>query len=219
MVTVPIYIAELFKPQLAAAELTALSDCGRMVGNRVEVDLDLVAALIGPDIAEAFYRHYLACRDFDGRARSGVAATVYLQRTLLDAAQCTSKPNRSDLVAQVEALEVVPGVGDVISELTGANPDLDLLRVLGDPFHIRIFKKDEQLRTTFVVDSCLDWLPELGGPASSGEVRRGFDAVTNYAAWRDRRVRRLTRLTVVCEERWPAPAVLERGSLFAGVGD
>jgi hypothetical protein len=201
--TIPAYVVELYSPQLSSSLVSELESCGRLVGERAEVDLDAVADRVSVELAQSFYSHYLVCRSFDERAGSGAGALVRIQRQLVAAVQRTSKQQRADLEDELAALEAVPGVGVVVEEFLGSRPDLEHLAVLGDPFYISLSTDGDMSVATLAVDAELDWALALGGAASAGEVRRWIQLGANYAAWRDRRVRRLTRVTITTEEVWP----------------
>jgi hypothetical protein len=52
----------------------------------------------------------------------------------------------------------------------------------------------------------VEWPTALGGPAAPNELHRHVKIVANHAKWRDRKVRRLVRVEVSCDEVWPDPA-------------
>jgi hypothetical protein len=174
-----------------------------ILGNRVEVDLAVVTEVLGEQLAEDLYSGYRSCAAFNGRCVPEGLETVRMQRVLTVANQRTSKQNRADLEDELEALERIGGVGVVVDELLGAEPDWEALAVSGSPFYLRVRHDGDFVVTTLAIDAAIDWVPVLGGPASTGEVRRWLEISSNYAAWRDRRVRRLVRLCVTAEERWP----------------
>lgn len=177
-----------------------------MLGARPEVDLAVVTVELGPAIAKAMADHYRLCAQ--GGWQPNTHGNVVLHRALLVSAQSTTKARRSDLVDELDALFGVPGVSDLVEELTGPEPDDARLALLGGPFALDTRRNGATRVSRFSVESVFDWLPALGGPSSPGERRRTFELSTNYAAWRDRRVRRLELLRVTAEECWPAAPVL-----------
>ncbi len=195
--TVPTYVAWLFWPQLTPVQQQLLESCGRELGMRVEIDLASVAAALGDSAADDLYAHYLRCKQ-------GGAGTVRMYRCLHHAAQRTAKKQRADLTDELAALDSLPGVADFVAEFTGPSPDGQRLAVLGSPFHAATRVDSRSGVARLAVDSRLDWVPLLGGPASPGERRRIVELSARYAAWRDRRVRRLSEVRVLAEEHWPA---------------
>lgn len=199
MQTIPSYVAGLFWSQLSARQREALMACGRRLGANVEVDLDAVAACLGPGAADDLFAHHLACLEplagGDG---------VRLRRTLRRAVQRTAKRDRADLDAELDALDKVPGVGPYVEELTAAAPSSEALDLLGEPLQAQRRSDGTRAVASLVVDAAIDWLPVLGGPAAVGELHRLLEVTAIHAPWRDRRVRRLAGLTVAAEELWPA---------------
>lgn len=177
-----------------------------MLGARPEVDLAVVSVELGSAIALAMADHYRLCAK--GGWQPNTRGNVVLHRPLLVSAQSTTKARRSDLVDELDALFGVPGVSQLVEELTGPEPDDVRLTLLGGPFALDTRRNGATRVSRFSVESVFDWLPALGGPSSPGERRRTFELSTNYAAWRDRRVRRLELLRVTAEECWPAAPVL-----------
>lgn len=191
-------------------ELTGrLRRCGRQVGLRVELDLQLVAEHLGGQWADWFSTYDQACRTFWDTYAAGQSPGrfVALRRTLIDVAQDTRKGHKNDLNDQYDALVALPGVGQFVDELLSSEPGTGPLRRLGAPFGVHLdHPQDRVTRATLTVDSDVAWPAVLGGMPSPGEVRRLLHIGARYAKWRDRRVRRFTDLQVVAEEIWPDPA-------------
>lgn len=208
METVPAHLVPLALGELDAATAETLKPCGRKVGERVELDLESVERSGRGDVASVLRAYQRLCEKFwdSYEAKRPAGPYVAVKRELLLAQQKSTKTEKKDLGEQLEALEGVPGVADVIREVTEAAPDWDKVRAAGAPFGIDLdLEKEGWAVVTLWVEGAHDWPLALGGPASRGEVRRGVRLRVAYAGWRDRRNRRLAEVHVLTEEIWPAP--------------
>lgn len=150
------------------------------------------------------------CRQFWNDARTGAARGpwVAVHRPLLSAVQTDSKAaGRRDLRPQLEALESVPGLLPLLDEALSAEPDAAKLAALAELMAGTVEVTPGQVRVQVrLTADAATWSTDLGGPASAGEVARLVHLTTRQAAWRDRRVRRLSAVEVTAEEVWPDPA-------------
>lgn len=202
MTTIPLPAASYLlatRPDLKAA----LQSCGRQVGGRVELDLNAVAQ-ISPDLVGPLREFSAKTHEAlaDGEATNGVRT----QRWVRDAKQISTRDKKTDLTRELAALQMVPATAELITYLTGPDPDeeevVELARMVG----ARVERDEKgvwQVDVPLVGD--ITWPSELGGVKYSTEVGRFVSFTVRQAAWRDRRVRRLTRVRVAIEEMWCDP--------------
>jgi hypothetical protein len=145
---------------------------------------------VGPEVAERLGLYWSACRRLWNRAEhdgSLAGPCVRIERLVCQAQQETGR-NKVDLVAHLEGLRNVAGVGAILDDVLGDHPAGDAtVTVTGAPG---------------VYPRC------LGGAPSPGEIERRFVIDVRYASWRDRPVRRLARIQVWVDEIWPDPAAV-----------
>jgi hypothetical protein len=208
--TVPAGIVEayfaLVRPDLDPAQ--PLLPCGRRLGNRVEIDLHAVASSLGDDIAEDIARWDARCRRFNSRlsARTDLGPWISLRRPLLAARQREDGTTKVVLRDEYDALSALAGVGTAVDTALEAEPDRDRLALLcaqaGGVLHA-VDNGVNQLE--FPVEGRTIWPLALGGPSTANEFTRWITVTTRHAAWRDRKLRRLTAVDIDVEEVWPDP--------------
>lgn len=182
--------------QLAAPELVDGSVLVR-VGERSEVDLAAVAARHGTGAAGRLARFWAETRR--GAVRGDLPVTA--RRVLLDDRQDTGRAKR-DLDEALDALDGHRYLGPVADVLLA--PEAPTRKALGSVVgsEAKVSRSDGALVVTVAATSP-GWPAALGGAPMPNEVRRWFRLEARHAAWRDRRVRRLARIVVWAEERWP----------------
>jgi len=207
--TVPVGAIALLladRPDLRAA----LRPTGRMVGSRVEIDLAAAAARCGPGVAEIFEAYWRRCETVwagEGTGAFAGTGTVLARRAVADHVQVTAKAGRSDLGAVYETLTGLPLLDAITAELTSERPDDGVLRRLSAPFAGTVEQiGDGALEVVLYTDAAATLPAVLGGVAWPGELQRELRLLARHAAWRDRRVRRLARVSVYTHELWPDPA-------------
>jgi hypothetical protein len=195
MRTVPYHLAELAAGSTGAA---ALGDHGVLVGRSVEIDLDALASH-HPDLAERIARYaQLADAPVTG---DYLAVAV----PLLSVRQTDNAAGRSDLTAELEALEGSE-LGDVVGAALDRDVDPGHIAALGAPYQVQREELGaERARTQLVVRGRRPWSVHLGGAPTRREVARRFTLTTSHAGWRDRRSRRLLTLEVHAIELLPDP--------------
>lgn len=207
MELVPATLAVLAVQDDGEDALRALQGAGRRLGDTVEVDLGLLEAAGHDELADKVRFYFELCEGFWVAYEAGrnTGPYVAVQRELTRAQQRNTKTEKKDLVAHLEALESIPGLAEVVQQLTEAVVDLEKVTELGAPFQAKVAQEGAWTTATLVVEGAHAWPLELGGPASHAEVRRIITLRTSQAAWRDRRNRRLAEVAVVAEEIWPDP--------------
>jgi hypothetical protein len=231
MPTVPAGAAAVLlaaRPDLRAA----ISSCGKGIGHRIEVDIDAVdlacPGLGTPlrDFADAsahLWQHAASSSPYPADRADGAPGGqhdpagadrlpyVLVRRTVCDHRQATGKANRADLVAVYEELTDISVLADLVEELTAEAPDVsvltDMLSVLTGTVAV---SSPGELTATVSLDGRYAFPDLLGGVAWTAEVRRRFTFTTRQAAWRDRRVRRLSRVQVAIDELWADPAAYQQ---------
>lgn len=199
-------------PDEIDAELAdAISECGVTFGNRVEVDLDRLAATHPGLAVEAagYMRTYrrFASAAIDGRRTGGWLA---LQREVgVWRENAGSNGGRVDLGAQFRALSEIVEIAGAVNALLDASPDL---RVVAEVAQVE--QTSDGVTATFTLPSVgVEWPDALGGPGWPTEVSRTFVLRCRYAPSRERRARRLAELSVTVTELWPDPAEFTEAAL------
>lgn len=201
MRSAPAFLAAL---ALGEDRYARLGDVGTQLGERVEIDLDLLD-VSDPDAAAQVRRYLTDCAAFwADRHPSG--AYLGVERTLVAARQQDGRGGKRDLHDELEALTQLGGVGPYIHELTARTLDEDRLARLGAPLSAVAVESGSQREVTLHAPSVGMWPTILGGAPSPGEVSRKVRVRVSHANWRDRRVRRLMSVEVLAVELWPDPA-------------
>lgn len=213
-VTVPSFAAGVLlssEPEL----LEALTPYGRKVGEAVELDLVAVGERggeAGLALGSLLARYVWQCRSFWAGWSHGQAAGRYVRvrRLLAEAVQRSTKSCKQDLALELDALMELAGVGDLIEELTGPEPDFESLSGRFSTFG-SLTRDGTRTTVTLALEGIDAWPQCLGGAPSAGELRRLLTVQVMHAAWRDRRNRRVTRVRVEADEVWPEPNPLPEG--------
>lgn len=166
------------------------------LGRRVEVDVDSMRAAGAHDAADTLWTYWQRSHIVDG----GDLTVV----TLLHDHEQNSGARKADLREVYTDLRAHPVTGPVLEHACGATPDpetlRDLLDVAGSALHL------ESGQCSFTVELSPTYLPAtLGGPRLWRETTRRITVVVRHAPWRDRRIRRLSRVLVESIQRWPEP--------------
>jgi hypothetical protein len=210
MRTIPAGIASALlseRPDLRAA----VRSCGRIVGQRIELDLDAVAGAVSVDLAELLVTYYDRCENLWASVQAGHSGPAYamLRRPLLEHQQVTGKKGRADLGDVYEALGELPGVAELLEQITAPAPDADVLASMVATVGGTVtFPEPDAVRAQLCLEGRYAYPQLLGGVPWPGEIRRVLTLLTRQAAWRDRRVRRLAKVDVAVDELWAAPADL-----------
>lgn len=182
--------------QLAAPDVVEPAALVR-VGDRVEVDLATVAATHGGGVASRLARFWADTRR--GAVRGDLPTVT--RRVLVDDRQDTGRAKR-DLDEALDELDAHPFLGALTSVLlTPKAPERKALTAVAGPGST-VRRVGGAVAVT-VPAVAPGWPVVLGGAPMPNEVRRWFRLEARHATWRDRRVRRLARLVVCAEERWP----------------
>ena len=189
----------------------SVADCGRLVGERAELDLDAVADR-DPELATLLSEYWLRCRvvwDSLDAGHSGPAFTIS-RRRLASFQQVTGKTGRRDLDDVFDAAGPIGPLAAALDCVTDAEPDATLLeRWAGTGLVTVSYPEPGQSVAVISVDGDYAYPQLLGGVSVPGQLRRVFTATVRHASWRDRRVRRLAAFTVDSDELWAAPADLD----------
>lgn len=205
METVPSFVRDLV---LDAAEHERTRSCGVRVGRRVEVDVCAVEN-VDRELAARLRGYWAACTQFwtrDGNVEQ-TGGAVLTRRVLTAAVQSDAPGGRRELDDEVRELTALPGVGELIDEILGAEPDVESVSRRGFRLGLTLKKdsKKNMLRVAVRLPGRAVWSETLGGAHSPGEFHRVLELRVSHAKWRDRRSRRLVALTVWAEEIWPDP--------------
>jgi hypothetical protein len=180
-----------------------LAHSGVRIGSRVEVDISTAPE----DVREAVLSYLDSNRTLgrDLAAGAPIGPWIVTERNLLSVTQQAGSKSvaRGDLAREYEALKQVSETQGVIESLCGSSIDESI-------FCVPEVSVVEQVGTRTVVrvrvEGARAWPQCLGGAPSANEVERLFTLHTNHAAWRDRQVRRLSRVDVACVELLADPA-------------
>lgn len=199
--SVPPFVVSLIEP-----DFDAWDRVGVVVGTTVEADVEALE-LVQPGLGARAARYWQRCREFWDAYAAGATAgpAVVIERRLVTARQSDTRQGRVDLVAPLAALEAAPAIGALVTELTGAAPDLTGLDQRYAPLVVSHIATGDETVVTVEFPARQDFDPVLGGPHARGELRRRFRLTVNHAKWRDRRVRRLVAVDIDAVELWPDP--------------
>ncbi len=135
--------------------------------------------------------------------------------TLVDVSQVARGDRRHDLTGEAEALSVLPGFGNYFEILTGARPDRAQLRRAQVGLRIDLLagtvpRNGGKGRAVFEwrTAAAIPWPAALGGGSRIAERERSVLVEIRWAPWRDRRIRRLSRVAVRSHQSWPSGAGL-----------
>ena len=185
----------------------AYASAGRRAGNRDVIDTQL----LDDAAAAALDRYWGQCQRLwqDARDAKPLAGSgwVMTRRRVVQVRQSTAKGAKTDLTAELDALEGSPGVAQLITAATEKEPDLGALRSLAKAAGGLLTVHPDRLEVFVDLPGALLYPAALGGPAWPGEMRRTVHLELRHAAWRDRRVRRLAGVSVDLTEMWADPAV------------
>lgn len=179
--------------------------CQRRLGERVEVDADLLIERGRPALAARLLAYEAHCVQF---WTDPLGPIVTVHRPLAVVAQSDRRGERRDLVEELAHLRELPDVGPYVHELLRAAPDPARLARLGEACDAALTRDGSSGVARVVTESPVVALAGLGGAASPGEVSRHFTLHVNWRPWRDRDVRRLVRVESTAEEVWPDPAAV-----------
>lgn len=206
MRTIPTHVAHVLV--LDRADLmAALGPCGRRVGVRPEVDLDVVERS-HPALCRALKQYQWDTDDLWAAVRKGhpPKPAVRTHRVAAEHRQVTGKVGRADLVDVYEDLLALPVVADLVEEVTGSAPDEARVRDLAAVLDGSVSVDGTTWTVTFPLTGAAAWPVNLGGVPWPYEVSRSVTLVVKFAAWRDRRVRRLAGVHVHVDEVLADPA-------------
>jgi hypothetical protein len=194
MRTVPYHLAELAVGDLIAGY-------GVKIGRSVEIDLDALRR-DHPHAATQVASYAEQADDLTGDYLAVAVPLVTVRQT-------DNAAGRSDLVAELEALEASE-LSDVVVAALSREPDAETIATLGAPHRVSYETVgDDRTRIVLTVAGHRPWSTHLGGAPTSREVARRFTLTTSHAAWRDRRSRRLLTLDVHAIELVPDPAAAD----------
>ena len=205
--TIPVVAADLW---LGARGLRdGVRGCGRRVGDRIEVDVAAVAAMVGAEAADGLVGYWLACRRFWTTFGAGHPGGPYvaIHRTLTCAVQRSTKSAKVDLTGELEALLGVGGVGELVEEATAAEPNWAEVDRLGAPLRAARVTNGTTNVISLRCEGHDSWPAVLGGAPLVGEVSRQLRITVAHAKWREGARRRLARVEVIAEELWPDPSL------------
>jgi len=165
-----------------------------------EVELESAIGVTAEEAAEyrrkqRRFRHLMARGDEPG-------AWIVVEVDIHEAAQIPSGTNRRDLVETFEALGAEPELAPLLDLGLGSEAELGALDAAGwEVVH------DEATETVLhaTIEGDREWSEHLGGRARAGEIERRFEIVVRRAPWRDRKIRRLSKINVVSVQIHPDP--------------
>jgi hypothetical protein len=199
--SVPAFVVRLLDP-----DFTGWDSVGVRVGGNIEADVDALDA-INPGLGARAGAYWERCRDFWDTYAAGHAAghAVRIDRRVAYSRQSDTRNGRVDLTGELAALEALPLLGPLVTELTGASPSRGDLDSRYAPLIVTTTTNGDETVVTAEFPARQDFPSALGGPHSRGELARRFRLTVNHAKWRDRRVRRLVCVDVEAIEIWPDP--------------
>lgn len=200
--SVPLYVSLSLSSTLSHQDNDLIQNSRIGLGNRVEINLVKLVSMGRKDLAELLNTYYQTCQDFWVKGK-GRGEFILLERELISNSQLTGK-NKKDLVEEYEALTSQGGVGKVIEEATAATVNEELLDsyIANIGAYQRVVNDTQRVLVMSFPGGSITH-PALGGVGTLGETARFITLVISHSAWRTRRVRRLSKIVVTVEERWP----------------
>lgn len=178
---------------------------GILQGVRDAEDVTDAAGCVITSRDSALAQYWYRCQRFwlqvDRRIDPG--RWVAIRRNITTQQQGT----RSDLISSYEALRTVPIVGRIIEELLNHPQEETVLQTLAGDMPLQLLGEEDGAQTWRMIcakESWPVWADILGGGYGPGETAREIEITVRYAKWRDRRVRRLVRVSTFAHEVWPA---------------
>jgi hypothetical protein len=194
-VTVPQTVVDLL--ELDPARRAAADSALTQLGAALEFDIAVLDAVL-PGLGSRAVDFFRAARElWSNPAVSQPSVTVRVP--LIDVRQIDSRAQRKDLTEQLAALERLAALRPALA-LLDSSPDWDALAQMG------VLDRSSDRSSIRLTLSAPIWPLELGGTPSPGELHREVVLEASHAAWRDRRARRLLRVTVSAYELWPDPS-------------
>lgn len=188
-------------------DLRALEATGRQVGVRTELDLADVARLLGGKIAAALAGYWRECGRMWVDPDTLPTHQVNYRRVLASYRQTTGTRGRADLGDVYYALNDIPFLRPWVDAATDPVPDPERLSMEAETFNGHVsFPEDGLVATAVQITAGMAFPQGLGGVPNLGETHRRIELECRQAKWRDRRIRRLAKVTVRSIERWPNPA-------------
>lgn len=118
--------------------------------------------------------------------------TTTISRHLSTRRQVDSGSERKDLIEVYKFLSGLDFLTSLTDSLFSSDPNWDLIQ--NHALCTAVVHSGEVFSTTLEIPGQYDWAPDLGGTPSPNEVCRIFVITTNYAKWRDRKVRRIVSI-------------------------
>jgi len=175
----------------ALAELVA--SAVKLGAGRVEVDLDQAPS----ELADLVLGYQEANRMVASQLEGGEAIGPWIitSRLLVSRVQQagTKSAQRGDLAAELAGLREIDECDKVAEILLASTVDLEALKATGAEL---VESTGAKTVVKVRIEGQRDWPESLGGGASRNEIERHILLSANHASWRDRQLRRLTRVDV-----------------------
>lgn len=172
----------------------------------VDVDACREADQFSRDAGEALAAYMEACEKFWANMAAGKEVGPYMAtRRILAADRQRDNADLSEVYE--EALEL-PVVGRGLDTALESEPELRAVDAIAAACGGEAVESQPgEMELSFYVDTAEQWVwgASLGGRPGPGEAVREVRFWVRHAKWRDRKVRRLTRVEVAAHELWPQP--------------
>jgi len=195
----------LFTSKLLAPDYKLPYSCLHSTGESYEISLKILRSF-DPSYTLKLEKYWELCRK-SFTDRQSKMPTVTVSRFLREDRQTDTAGKRYDLVEQYKFLANAPFSKDLVEILLSANPELS--QISNHSSCESVITERSGYVVSLTGRGQQVWPTSLGGLPSPREVARSFKLTTNYAAWRDRKVRRLTKVESRAIEVWPSPANID----------
>lgn len=204
----PSFVADLVFPEVDKSVFSYVR-----LGNRVELEI----SSLKEEYKQPLLAYWAKCLVFWENPQEGSGEEYIVIKRLLKANRQQDKAKGStkkvDLKPELEALEKTSLLEWVPSLFLGPKCQHEEINKRASLFSELTVQSTSQARKnsgdgqvlTLVTADNVYWPEVLGGMPSPGEIQRHIEITSNYAGWRDRKVRRFTSLKVWAEEIWPKP--------------
>jgi hypothetical protein len=185
-------------------DLTELAHAGVKVANRVEVDVEAGPTAVAEQVLNYVDRCRTLARELE---RGAIGAWVVVSLPLITHVQQAGSKSakRGDLSDVYTVLLEHEETRAVLENALGATLDVGGVTLSGG---VVTELEGNAARVEIRVEGPRDWPEILGGAAGPNEIERLFRFYVNHAPWRDRQVRRLTRVEIFSIEMLCDPRVI-----------
>ena len=199
---VPLHVAHVWQHHLPTTRCVFEGDLPVVpFGYRWEVDLHQLP----PVAAESLAGWFTVVKQFWRLGGPRTTPSFTTVRTDVAYVEVANSVDRADLGWLVDDLVLIPGLAPVVREATSSHPDWDTVAALVTPLGGTVTPDGNTTRITTHIPLSTAVPHSLGGLPLIGQTSRELVMAVNHAKWRNRRARRLTKVSMKVTDAWPRP--------------